>query len=103
MMGGGFGNGGLGDVDFGSGPGGLNEMSRSLTAGLNAMSSGMTQMLNDASRVMTSQPSSSGSAGVAAGAAAVQRGRWLPARQPWIRLKLRRCKKTDSDAILNSA
>jgi len=61
MMGGGFGNGGLGDVDFGSGPGGLNEMSRSLTAGLNAMSSGMTQMLNDASRVMTSQPSSSGS------------------------------------------
>lgn len=60
MMGGGFGSRGLSDADFGSGPGGLNEMSRSLTDGLNAMSSGMTQMLNDASRAMTSQPSSSG-------------------------------------------
>ena len=62
MTGGGFG-GGLGDASFGGGPGGLNDMSRSLTDGLNAMSSGLTQMLNDASKVMSSQPSSSGSGG----------------------------------------
>ncbi len=46
-----------------SGPGGLNEMSRSLTEGLNGMSSGLTRMLNDASSVMTSRPSSSGKSG----------------------------------------
>ncbi len=64
ITGGGFGSGGgLGDASFGGGPGGLNDMSRSLTDGLNAMSSGMTQMLNDASKVMSSQPSSSGSSG----------------------------------------
>lgn len=52
----------MGDFTLG-GPGGLNEMSRSLTEGLNAMSTGMTQMLNDASNVMTSRPQSSGSGG----------------------------------------
>lgn len=40
-------------------PGGLNEMSGSLTQGLAAMSGGLTAMLNTASAVMTSQPSSS--------------------------------------------
>jgi uncharacterized membrane protein YgcG len=53
---------GMGDFNLG-GPGGLNEMSQSLTEGLNAMSSGLTNMLNDASNVMTSKPSSSGSSG----------------------------------------
>lgn len=61
ITGGGLGGDGLGGASFGGGPGGLNEMSRSLTDGLNAMSSGLTQMLNDASKVMSSQPSSSGS------------------------------------------
>lgn len=43
------------------GPGGLNDMSRSLGDGLNAMSSGLTHMLNSASSAMTSRPKSSGS------------------------------------------
>ncbi|MEP7289707.1 MAG: DUF2207 domain-containing protein [Chloroflexota bacterium] len=52
-----------------SGPGGLNEMSKSMTDGLNAMSTGLTKMLNDASTVMTSKPSSSsgGSGGFSGG------------------------------------
>jgi uncharacterized membrane protein YgcG len=53
---------GLGDIQF-EGPGGLNDMSRSLTEGLNSMSSGLTRMLNDASSAMTSRPKSSGSGG----------------------------------------
>ncbi|MBI5959814.1 MAG: DUF2207 domain-containing protein [Chloroflexi bacterium] len=51
-----------GDFSLG-GPGGLNDMSQSLTQGLNSMSSGLTNMLNGASKAMTSRPQSSGRGG----------------------------------------
>jgi uncharacterized membrane protein len=55
---------GMGSGDFSlGGPGGLNDMSHSLSDGLNAMSSGLTHMLNSASSAMTSRPSSSGHGG----------------------------------------